>query len=720
MIGDRLAFGLKHLEPSSWRLFEVLCGGFLAEESDLFRSRAAPSGDGGLDGLLIAPEDESVGYQFSVAADWQGKIRQTARRVSETWPRITQLVFMSNQEIAASGDEIRAAVKEEYGIWLDIRDRQWFVDRASTSTARQDAAETFASKVVDPLLPTRMQSEMGKSITSDEGRVALVHLAFSDHDRKTERSLTKSSFDALVLAVLRESDSENRLGRAQIQEAVAHLVPMASRQQVDDLTSSALVRLSGKNGKVKWHKSDDTFHLSFAAASVLRDERERWTLSSLEMADEVRDEIARLDVELSDEEVLESVEAVLRTLDQVMWQRGEEFAAAVLQGTPLAPFDTSGLSDSVEGLAVAAPPRLGHDHLVQILISLLRSESEATRAYLTRLADGYTLMAFLQQTADVQKTLSKVFDGGELWIDTSVVLPLLCERFTADIARTPYTDLFACAIKSGIRVLVTDGVIEEVATHLERGLHCARSFGVSRWNGDPPFVIREFVAAGRAIGEYASWLDTVCGNADPEADIEEYLRYHYGILRAEPTAPGGLATPEAVDAIQEFWDACHTSRRQGRQDVMNVSRLVAHDVDAVVGVLTRRRKRGSDLGYEAWWLTLDGQAFRLADHLNDVLGRDAPASPVMSPQFLAQLLRFGPLRSDAGTAEATSLSLGLDLIGSSEVSELLEVAQRIRQQYADYDELRIRREVRDGLNRSRSGVSESQELEAGIFGETRR
>ncbi|MFO5197566.1 hypothetical protein RCL06_24540, partial [Salmonella enterica subsp. enterica serovar Typhimurium] len=59
----------------------------------------------------------------------------------------------------------------------------------------------------------------------------------------------------------------------------------------------------------------------------------------------------------------------------------------------------------------------------------------------------------------------------------------------------------------------------------------------------------------------------------------------------------------------------------------------------------RKQAAMSPLGYRAWWLTLDKIAFGLQQSLKDRIGEGAPPSPALSPDFLTELLRLGPLRA---------------------------------------------------------------------------
>src|SRR5664280_1950213 len=153
MITSRLQLALERLQPSDWQRFERLASAFLASEFDTLRTTAAPSGDEGRDSELFAPGNEpKVLLQYSVSADWAGKIQGTVRRIQGTFPGALMLVFVSNQLIGASADPIKRRVRQAHGLAVDVRDRNWFLERVVGHPACEVAAEELAEAIVDPYL----------------------------------------------------------------------------------------------------------------------------------------------------------------------------------------------------------------------------------------------------------------------------------------------------------------------------------------------------------------------------------------------------------------------------------------------------------------------------------------------------------------------------------------------------------------------------------------
>ncbi len=189
------------------------------------RTTAHPAGDKGRDAELFTVDgDSNTKLQYSVTQDWTTKIRKTAGDLAKNGLRPKYLIYCTNQQIGAAGDDIKSELRGK-GIGLDIRDREWFCEREGTSSEGQAASDELCSRVLAPLLSVDGLAERaGSPITAADGRVALVQLALNAEDRQGDRNLTKASFDSLVLASLTDTSAEQSVDEAVVVERVKKLV----------------------------------------------------------------------------------------------------------------------------------------------------------------------------------------------------------------------------------------------------------------------------------------------------------------------------------------------------------------------------------------------------------------------------------------------------------------------------------------------------------------
>ena len=195
----------------------------------------------------------------------------------------------------------------------------------------------------------------------------------------------------------------------------------------------------------------------------------------------------------------------------------------------------------------------------------------------------------------------------------------------------------------------------------------------------------------------------VRGRERPEDDLAEYLEEFFGIKRESLEQAADRAAEDIRGIVDESWREAHDRRRGGvgrELDEISILQLVRHDVENYLGVIERRKKEGaSPLGFSNWWLTLDRSARRVEEQLSRELGHRAPASPLMSADFLVNYLSIGPNRARIGKQQEAALPLMLDVDMDVELPlDLIEEAERIRRESDGVPEHVIRRRVRDFLD----------------------
>jgi hypothetical protein len=705
MDSQRFEFALDRLKPEDWSDFESLSSRFLADEFSGLRVVASQSGDEGRDAQLFTSEAEpSTLIQYSVSDDWDAKIRRTAKRLKETFPEARLLVYMSPKRIGAEGDEVRRELRKSYGISLDIRDRSWFVDRVNTTVSKERAAEELAKQKVDPLL--RAAPGFGANaadLTSPEAVAALTYLGLQWEDDDREKGLTKLAFDALIRAALADTTSEKRLTEAELVERVSELLPGHEKSSLGVYVNSALGRLEGK--VVKYWTKDKTYCLSYAELVRLGEAKER----ALEGQAKLTQALGRLlenvggALGLSPEERGELLGALQGALVTVLLDRSQAFAAAVHNGH-MDQFAAVDLETMVRDYLVKYPlPKSKTVDWTRSLWAALKAALTSTEAeivaHLRRLADAFTLLAFLKETPDVQSSVEKMFSHGEIWLDGTVIVPLLSELPAGSDGR--FHRMVVAAREAGLSLFVTSGVVEEVERHMNRALTCAR-MDAREWEGDTPLLLARYIEAGKAVETFAGWLELFRGDVNPVQDLADYLREKYGVEVRDLRKERDAAPEDLRNALQLIWHETHEERRKDRfngGDPMTIGRLVEHDVEQYAGVVQlRNQEKSSPFGFSAWWLTLDRKAVGVHRRLGAAMKSRPPASPVLSADFLVNYLAFGPVRRKVSKTTEAMLPLIMDL-GPDGIAatELLKRAAQIRDGLKDLPDHVVRRRVRDEL-----------------------
>lgn len=714
---ERFGLALSSLDGSQWRMFERLATVFMATEYPSLRPVADPRGDGGADALLFAPEDDpSTLVQFSVRKDWSAKVKQTCARIKETFPEVRVLIFVTNQPLGAEATAERRTIRTNYGIHLDPRDLEWLIAQRNASAANMAEGEELAVRIVDPIMESsgaiRRQAQALEDL---EAKAAFVYLGLQWADETREKGLTKLCFEAIVRSVLRDTTSENRLSRQAVREAVGRLLPAHHRATLDIQVDGALDRLS-KRFIRHWRKVDEyclTWDERLRLSERIVQLGNMDASLSRDLSQALKTTIAEKGApQPTDGEFDAMVDVARQVLERVLLDRGEAFAEAVRSGAhgDLRYEDVEAVVDKILSTSKFAG-KPDPEVLASTVQGLLLSPPEDVRTYLRGLADTYTLFAFMRETPDVQSAVVKMFSDADIWLDTSVILPLLAEELLQPHLRS-HSDLLGAAVEAGLSLYITEGVLEELTTHIKRSAAYAYALQTREGgHGEPPFLYGAYRLSGQDPDRFASWLENFCGN-DPESDLLDYLEDEHRI-RLEPlTAFAEQAPVELRSAVAEVWQDARDVRDKRNErlglasmDVSTRNRLVSHDVENYVGVMMRRVARGerrSAFGFKSWWLTLDGTAFRVHKRLQMDLKEAPPASPAISPDFMINYLAIGPVRGRLSKRSEEALPLMLNMrVLDAVPPDLLELASQLREDLADLPARVVRRKIRETLEDAR-------------------
>ncbi|WP_143012551.1 hypothetical protein [Variovorax sp. EL159] len=699
----RFELALERLDASHWTRFEQLASAFLARDFPNIRTVASPGGDGGRDAELYSPDDEpTVVLQYSVTPNWKPKIKGTAKRVSTNLPNARELIYVTNQVIGAKADELRREIRREYKLSLDIRDRSYFLDRYASDGHLEAVAAQLSSEVVDPYLEGKEIIERkAQALSEGESRAALVFLEMQWEDDTRDKGLTRLAFEALVRTVLRGTTAEKRMSKAAVHAAICSHLPGQAEAFVVGETDKALARLTKK------------FIRLFPNEEYCLTHEETERIKSRLAETEARDNalntaIAEVLTQVfTDTELHQNPCANLarQSVEQFLFQRGELFVAALDRGQlDRLSYDlVKDISKEAWRAAGLARNEALEAKLSEAVEKILTAPAGAISDYLKNLGDAYTLFAFLKQTPDVQSAVQKMFSHGEIWLDTSMVLPLIAEDLVEEEQRQ-FRHLIAVARDTGLKLKITDGVLEEVEAHTHRASVCANS-RPGEWRSSIPYLLAYYVSMGRGVQGFSTWLQKIRGNVQPTQDIADFLQQFFGIERQDIAQDANKLEERYRLAIKEAWANVHLDRRlRGGDDIdPNLAlRLAEHDTENYAGVLQRRKQEGaSALGFTSWWLTLDHMAFGINRRVAERLGGRPIPSPAMSADFLTNYLAFGPLRNKASRSSVKVLPVAFDASITELTPDLIEIAKRTREQSVDQEEYVIRRRVRDALDMAR-------------------
>lgn len=709
---SRFELALTTMKGSDWEYFERLCSTFLATEFPGLRTTASASGDGGRDAEVFSDlEAPRVKFQYSVRKDWNAKLLETIKQIRKDFPDTTSIVFMSNQKIGAASDGIKADSARN-GINIDVRDQSWFIERMDLDESRRSAALELARVFVDPLLEAKGILPGNVELKGQEARTALHYLEMQAHDEDAAKGLTKSCYDALVKCVLRYTSAENKMKGEEVYSAINKLLPRHSPHQLRPFIESSLKRLS-KTVLKHWRKLDE-YHLSFEEREATKDRVADLKILNDAFQQDVDEILDR--TKLPDEETEVKFSSIIRNAIEIYFYRsGEEFAQSLVSDKNMA-LNADLMGDVIGGLSPKGKLNDGRTYqsfLHETCLDILETPSQPTRELLRLLSTAYTLFAFLSEVPDVQKATKKLFEHGVIWLDTTVILPLIAEQaFDPDLR--PFTRMLAQLSRTGTKLLVTDGIMNECERHINL---CKTYYRMSSgaWKGRVPYLYGQYTAQGRKNSDFLIWLEGFAGEFRPIEDLLDFLSDTANIELAETPELSRLDT-DVIYEVREYWRKIHDKRRRGDEGFsINAHRLSEHDSENYLAALAQRKRHtgASVLGYSSWYLTLDSAAWSLLKNVDKDVAKLIGHAPLISIDFLMKYLAFGPRRDQIDTSGVGWSRIFIAPVFETIPKDVIEVAEKVRTDNVGLPERLIRRRIRDELDKQRmaAGVAQKAGLE---------
>src|ERR1051325_4308356 len=715
---ERLSFAFDQLTPEDGGEFERFVNSFLILEIPSLRPVAGMH-DGAMDAFVYQVGEEIyVFLQSSVTKDWSGKINRTITALIENGNKVRELIYCTNQPIIQKTAILRTELRQR-GISLDVRDRSYFLASANATDKQTSVCEEFAKKFVNPILAAkRIEKGMEVVLTDSEERTALVFLDLSLRNRLSEMALTKVAFDSLVTFALRDSSQKCTKSAPEILVAVERILPSQDKARIALLTDNAIERLLHRE-EIKKAKRTGGFFLSAPTAVSVNERIISFASEKASLQEEIAGILRRLGTENGIDYPYESetlATDVVTILNYYFGTQGRVAAQAMAKGSEYVrlfsnayDLTQSALREKKAGLlGIKALSEEQYLDLVPLAIeSMVRAPSNLARNYFRNLADAYMLTFFLQETPDVQKTVSKILLSGRLIVDTSYLVPCLAETALPDSERV-FTGLLRSASAAGITLFVTDSVINEIITHLKRVRfsYSQRSSAPTDFGGTfaseitEILLIRAFLKAKKEnrFASFDEFIYQFIGDQDPRSDIIDTLKTLFGIEYNDFAGDFKKIDKELAEKLIYEWKAARNRRADMDENAFNI--LIRHDVNAylLVQQLRASEQTSHKYGYSSWWLTLVRTAYRIQKRVEKAnqIQFPTPVTSCMSPEFLLRFVSIMPRKEGVADYLGESLPLSIELAGLGLIpADLREAATKALQVSADAPQYVQRRKIKE-------------------------
>lgn len=715
MTHERFSFALDHIQPDQWKLFEDLSSHFLFTEFPELRTTASPSGDGGRDAEipLSLTDGSNIKIQYSIEKDWKGKIKRTLATIQKNAPDTIMVIFTFNQVIGALADTLKTEIRDTHKMLIDIRDKNWFLERRLSSVVNENAAERFIRFIADPYFEgIRDKSESRSPLDAHDLRNAFYYIGFELENAAGEKNLTKLIFERVVRSILRATTAESRLSRKMIHDSAIKMFPQHDSHKIVEQIDAALARL--EKSVIRHHQQIDEFCLTHEESLAQISLQAKGELLESEFISAIRskikEEFAPVYMSIPEVELIKLVEATKNIFNSILIDRGFNFVNSIFSGQVdgISQFELMKIiSKHMSGISIPRlRPRDFHPKMSSIVSSVLQDSGDGVRRYLRMLAESYLILFLMQETPDVQRTISSLFLSGNIWLDTNIVLPLLLESFDEPENRV-YQGILKNAQTNKLNFYITSGVLEEVSKHFSKALACWHQLRRG-WVGDVPFVYQKYLELGGQNDKFPGWCESIRGIERPEDDLLDYLETKFAIKSKNHEIDYSKIPPDVRVFVEEAWNRAHSRNRDFRPwlDAMTCRRLADHDIDNFLGILSRRSNERTGVSYENWWLTLDNKAFSIYRSIRGEFKDLYGVSPIMSVDFLINYLLLGPNRAATNRETLDILPHYIEINKNGSIpAQIIEISERVRSEYDGMEERLVRRKIRNAIDQFKQGLA---------------
>lgn len=691
MFGNALSL----LDHESWGTFERLCSAFLSCDFPDVRTMASSSGDGGRDAeLFVAASSPNVIFQYSVTKNWRQKIISTKDRIKQTFPDRKWIIYLTNKKIGSEADALKRELMTE-GYLLDIRDYNWFLDKMYSNNTTQRKADELIADYIKSTSSSFLSQSNKFEIENKELLTVALYLGLQLEDATNNRNLSKLSFEALVRAALRDTDSDHRKSKNDIYNYIDNILYSDDKNTIHRLIDNAIERLKRKI--IKHWTRDDTFCISHEEQSKIRS----GLADKYNIDIELKEIIKKITIQngITQPQAIDTVISIIeKSISRLLYERGQDFINGFSQdGTTTS--DTIKLKEIVKREVISnsfAYKKIDPvDTIYNIIVYILTNHTSTFNAYLRYISNSYLLYLFLNRTENIKEITRNIFNKGNIWIDTSVILPLLSEKFEEEGNRK-ITNILKHCYTSGIKLFVTKGIIEEIFAHINKCIACST---LTEWQGNIPFLYKKYIEQGFPASSFKEQIYDFCGESRPLDDIELYLKEMFNI--SVETFPTPTIDSNISDTINKIWEESHQQRRDHQNQPIpedTIEKLIKHDQEMYIGVLSlRNTEHKSFFGYENWLLTFDNTAWKIPKKVSEQFPQEKNNSPLIRFSFLENCMIFG--KANTGNQDFPII-FDFELTSDDRANnDFLAVSQKVWQNSSGKHEFIIRREIRDSIDK---------------------
>lgn len=620
--------------------------------------------DGGADGIqetgLVSSQKKSGQfYQFSIQENYRSKIKGTVARLKEFGRNVTQLIYITSQQISTYDTE-EERLTDELGVIIRIRELKWIISNLNKNEATKKAYYTHLAHYTDFLrdLDNAHQIKVSENISHPS---VYVFLQQQVQNKENGKHLTKTVADTLILWALNDTNPDKDLfmTRDEILTRIKTTIPWA-KNIVTGMLNERLRELSRKVSGAKYinhHKKDDKFCLPFETREIVALERSEDEVLIIDVISEIESFDILAEYEPDKKKYFANL--AIRVCQLFFEREGLNCSSYLNTSSSNAQnsfienivFDR--VMDALKEAGVSSEEQITNSEtLCEIVRRMFYVSTQKQRLLLIKFSRTYVLLFTLQAEPRVVEYFQKATANFRLLVGTDLIIRAISERFLSKENQMT-RNLFEMARVAGIKLILTEPALDGIIKHLivtdneyfhhirDREKHLTDE--IVRESSQ--ILIRTYYHAKKYEGYDKSWQNFMSEFLshkklhDPQGkdELRTYLCYQFGMeyLSREDLSLGTSAKDVEQLANQII-------------DIKKNNRLLATDVALTINAVYAQRQANKEssifpeYGYQTWWLT---QETKVQNHTEKLVKKHA-AKFIMRPEFLLNFFALSPSVDD--------------------------------------------------------------------------
>ncbi len=463
------------------------------------------------------------------------------------------------------------------------------------------------------------------------------------------KEVNQKLIDTLVLYALRDTDPDRDefLNMAQVCDGIRSFLNF-DFERLDSKVRKRLSVLTKKPRRVNHHGTIDSYCLPYETRLeiIANNAKDQFLYDTFHSE---MNEVLSKNLKIENVSVSNLSSIIDSMLEKIYYKQGLDFSDFLLNGGEDENFDCNLNEVATEIIEESTVINKNKTKVKDVIIITIREivyhGSLDAKKYLSALSKTYLMLFLLKCEPKIVDYFHSMAANLELFVCNSILVPAFSE-ICLEPQNQRYWGLLKAAKSRGVKMLVTDSIINELEHHINRSKYIYDQYYkdyIDKYEGGgedliDQILVRAFLYAKKEgkVHNYNQFIDKfiTVGGINNRQELIDFLHIEFGIEYVSEEDLGLDVDEEDMNRLVNELKGHKKSVEKARADAI-----------LVLSIYAIRKRNGEDkssiYGYKTWWLSSDTTTHRA---VVNVFKSKYPVSCYMRPDFLYNYISFTPTK----------------------------------------------------------------------------